>query len=122
MPHDGYAASTFVFPWGRWSRDRGSTNLSAGFVNCNQCKLQFQSEGAGLVMMVRCIFFAGVVVLALSACESTRTPTSSSGLTREQFIELFVALRNAQNTARSTAELETMRRAIFTRAGVTPEQ
>jgi hypothetical protein len=100
-----------------------SINLSAGFANCNQpWNLQVRNQGAGFVMSVRRIVPIVLCVLLLGACEATQPATSSNGLTSQQFVELYVALRNAQNTARSTAELETMRRAIFDRAGVSPER
>ncbi len=60
-------------------------------------------------------------VLLLAGCGGADGPTGSGGLLREQFIELYVALRNAQQTARSDIEFETMKNQIFERAGVSPE-
>jgi hypothetical protein len=73
-------------------------------------------------MIVWRFVFPGLAPLVFAACQATQTPTTSSGLSREQFVDLYLELRNAQNTARSMAELETMRNAIFTRAGASPDQ
>jgi len=59
--------------------------------------------------------------LLISGCRAAEGPGNASGLSREQFIELYVALRNAQQRAHSPAELESMQQQIFARAGVPPE-
>ena len=57
----------------------------------------------------------------LSGCRASQGPADSSGLSRQQFIELYVALRNAQLTSPSPAQFESMKQEIFKRAGVSPE-
>ncbi|MGH7472259.1 MAG: hypothetical protein ACRENP_30275 [Longimicrobiales bacterium] len=58
----------------------------------------------------------------LAAGCSERNPQSNvSGLSRDQFIELIVSLRNAQDSAKTPAEFETLKQQIFARAGASPE-
>ena len=68
----------------------------------------------------RIIALAGSVLFL--ACNRAQDPVPpSSGLSREEFIELFVALRNAQDSARSAAQFDSMKTKIFDRAGASPE-
>jgi hypothetical protein len=59
--------------------------------------------------------------LVLTACRANEGPGPSGGISREQFIELYVALRNAQLNAKTPAEFESTKQQIFARAGVPPE-
>jgi hypothetical protein len=60
-----------------------------------------------------------LLVLPLLACN--RLQHDQSGLTRKQFIDLYVKLRQAQVKAQSAEEFDRMKQQIFQQAGVNPE-
>ncbi|MEX2283229.1 MAG: hypothetical protein WEE89_12165 [Gemmatimonadota bacterium] len=63
-----------------------------------------------------------LAALVLPACDRQTTPPDTGGLSREQFVELFVALRNAKKSARSPADFELQKRQLLADAKVTEEQ
>ena len=62
-----------------------------------------------------------VSALFLSACRQAVSPADTSGITRQQFIETYVALYAARDTSRSAVEFEAQKRQIFARTRVTQE-
>src|SRR5687768_9638624 len=59
-----------------------------------------------------------LIAVLLPACDRTAT-TPDSGLSRDQFIEVFIALRNAKKDARTPAAFEEQKRQILARAKIT---
>jgi hypothetical protein len=62
-----------------------------------------------------------VSALLLTACRQAVSPADSSGITQRQFIETYVALYAARDTARSAVEFDAQKRQIFARTRVTQE-
>ena len=61
-----------------------------------------------------------VIVVVFAACD--RGPSAPvGGLTDRQFVELYVALRNAHTTARNPEEFAELEAAILRKAGATRE-
>jgi hypothetical protein len=68
--------------------------------------------------MLRRMVLIGLV--AVSGCDASASGPSS-GLTDREFIELYVALRDAQNRATSPEEFERVKQNILAEAGAKPE-
>jgi hypothetical protein len=65
------------------------------------------------------VYLAGLLLIA--GCNSAEPPTATQRLSRAQFIELYVSLRNAQDSARTSAEFDALKQQILERAGATSE-
>ena len=62
-----------------------------------------------------------IALIAAAGCSPNATSESPSGLTDREFIELYVALRDAQNRATSPEEFEQLEQMIFQEAGAKSE-
>jgi O-methyltransferase involved in polyketide biosynthesis len=63
-----------------------------------------------------------LLAVVLPACDRQTTPPDAGGLSREQFVELFVSLRNAKKSATTPADFEEKKRQLLAKANVTEEQ
>jgi hypothetical protein len=68
--------------------------------------------------------FAWICLIAvlLPACDRATPPPDTGGLSRDQFIEVFIALRNAKKNALTPADFEVQKRQILGRAKITEAQ
>ena len=64
---------------------------------------------------------SSLLCLTLLACAEKPPAPAPSGLTTEQFIDLFVALRDAQSKAPTPDAFEQMKAAAFARSGARAE-
>jgi hypothetical protein len=72
-----------------------------------------------MLPLLICICSVGL----LAACDRNATPaTSTSGLSTDQFVELYVELRNAKRESRADAEFQQKKREILARARTTEEK
>ncbi len=66
--------------------------------------------------------FGLILLLVLLGQACSRPAAPADGLSREQFVELFVSLRNAKKSARSPTEFEEKKRQLFAKAQLTEAQ
>lgn len=62
-----------------------------------------------------------VIGVLLLGCAKANPRPLASGLTVKQFVEVYVALRQAQIAARTPAEFETAKQKVLQQAGVSEE-
>ena len=75
-----------------------------------------------LFSMRKVIAWICLIAVLLPACDRSTTPPDTGGLSRDQFIEVFIALRNAKKNARTPADFEEQKRQILGRAKITEAQ
>ena len=75
-----------------------------------------------LFTMRNVIVWICLIAVLLPACDRSTTPPDTGGLSRDQFIEVFIALRNAKKNAGTPADFEEQKRQILARAKITEEQ
>ena len=72
--------------------------------------------------MRKVIAWICLISVLLPACDRSTTPPDTGGLSRDQFIEVFIALRNAKKNAPTPADFEQRKREILGRAKITEAQ
>ena len=79
-----------------------------------------RSQGYGFAM--RTTRWLLVVMLALVACQRTaKSGQPTSGLTTREFIDLYVALKQAQASTHAPADFEKTKQQLFQKAHAQPE-
>lgn len=61
------------------------------------------------------------ILLAAAGCNREQPSAPDTALTPAQFMDVYVALRGAQATAKSAAEFEELKKSILQKANASPE-
>ena len=83
----------------------------------NSCAIEVQ-----FLRMRHIVAWISLIAVLLPACDRSTTPPDTGGLSRDQFIEVFIALRNAKKNALTPADFEEQKRQILARAKITEAQ